>query len=371
MKVDQLKEKLNQSLYTQDYKHVFSLVESEKDDIVESNRLCYFYYICQLCRENYEAEGKLGLLAGKRTVDEAVDALLVLKREVQRVAYCDEYGSQDLPRIMKQVGANANDLLWLAQTSTMNPQDVLVRLRKWDAKKSTLVRTYQPKHRYDGVQIAFILCSNSKQELNETLFYLGRLNVPDGVTIDVMSIEEADSICSAYNEGMKASEAKYKVYLHHDVRIIEKDFIPRIIDVFMDREEVGLIGMVGTKEFPPDGIMWHLNRYGSVIETHVHETVDLRQYIKKEPIEAVLCDGLLMATQYDIPWREDIFDGWDFYDASQCMEFRRAGYKVMIPYQESSWCVHDCGFVNLKDYDKHREIFLTEYGKDTVGMTVG
>ena len=25
-------------------------------------------------------------------------------------------------------------------------------------------------------------------------------------------------------------------------------------------------------------------------------------------------DGLLMATQYDIPWREDLFDGWDFYD---------------------------------------------------------
>ncbi len=28
------------------------------------------------------------------------------------------------------------------------------------------------------------------------------------------------------------------------------------------------------------------------------------------PVECI--DGLLMATQYDVPWREDLFDGFDF-----------------------------------------------------------
>ena len=32
-------------------------------------------------------------------------------------------------------------------------------------------------------------------------------------------------------------------------------------------------------------------------------------------------DGLLLATQYDIDWREDLFENWHFYDISQCMEF--------------------------------------------------
>ena len=47
-------------------------------------------------------------------------------------------------------------------------------------------------------------------------------------------------------------------------------------------------------------------------------------------VEAV--DGLFIATQYDVKWREDIFDGWDFYDISQSEEFHRAGYKVVVPY---------------------------------------
>ena len=45
-----------------------------------------------------------------------------------------------------------------------------------------------------------------------------------------------------------------------------------------------------------------------------------------------------MATQYDVPWREDLFDGFDFYDVSQSFEFRKAGYTVGVPVQRDA-CV--------------------------------
>ena len=41
---------------------------------------------------------------------------------------------------------------------------------------------------------------------------------------------------------------------------------------------------------------------------------------------------------------KDLFDGWDFYDISQCQEFRRTGYKVVVPKQEEAWCIHDDGY---------------------------
>ena len=53
-------------------------------------------------------------------------------------------------------------------------------------------------------------------------------------------------------------------------------------------------------------------------------------------VEAV--NGSLIATQYDIPWREDILSGWEFYDVAQSLEMRRAGYKVVVPYQREAWC---------------------------------
>ena len=30
--------------------------------------------------------------------------------------------------------------------------------------------------------------------------------------------------------------------------------------------------------------------------------------------ESIVLDGLLMVTQYDLPWREDLFQGWDLYN---------------------------------------------------------
>ena len=74
-------------------------------------------------------------------------------------------------------------------------------------------------------------------------------------------------------------------------------------------------------------------------------------------------DGLLIATQYDIPWREDLFKKWDFYDVSQSFEFIDAGYKVVIPGQATDWYMHDCGIINLKNYNNERRLFVKEYSK--------
>ena len=63
----------------------------------------------------------------------------------------------------------------------------------------------------------------------------------------------------------------------------------------------------------------------------------------------------MIATQYDIPWREDLFTHFDFYDVSQSFEMRRAGYKVLVPYQETPWVIHDSSFAKLTYYDEARK----------------
>jgi hypothetical protein len=75
-----------------------------------------------------------------------------------------------------------------------------------------------------------------------------------------------------------------------------------------------------------------------------------------------IVDGLLMATQYDLPWREDLFPGWHFYDASQCMEFQKAGYSIAIPNQETPWCLHDSGITSGGlHYYLARKVFCAAY----------
>ena len=73
-------------------------------------------------------------------------------------------------------------------------------------------------------------------------------------------------------------------------------------------------------------------------------------------------DGMFMATQYDLAWREDVFDGWDFYDISQCFEFQKNGKKVVIPFQKHVWSYHDNHYSRLNQYGYYREILIDEYG---------
>lgn len=211
-------------------------------------------------------------------------------------------------------------------------------------------------------KICFIICVNNDKYIEECLYYINRLNVPEGYTVEVLTVREAHSMASGYNAAMKESDAKYKIYIHQDVFLIKKDIICSLIEIFEDKN-IGMIGVVGTQNMPDDGCMWNAPRVGCIYscggfstELFVASGKNNMPYME---VEAV--DGLFIATQYDIEWREDIFTGWDFYDASQSMEFRKAGYKVIVPYMDKPWVIHDDGFLNLQEYEKYRKIYISEY----------
>lgn len=215
-------------------------------------------------------------------------------------------------------------------------------------------------------KISFIICTNDEFYMRECRYYLENLEVPEGFEMDIIEVKGATSMTAGCNIGMNRSDAKYKIYLHQDVFLWNRNFIHDIIKIFRSDKKIGLIGMVGTPYMHKEGIMWHGVRYGGFYK--LKEGLDkglIKQFfpIERGYIEVEAVDGLLIATQYDIPWREDLFRKWDFYDVSQCFEFSDAGYKIVVPGQSTDWYIHDCGIVNLTNYNGERKIFLKEYGK--------
>ena len=113
----------------------------------------------------------------------------------------------------------------------------------------------------------------------------------------------------------------------------------------------------------PNGVMWNGERVMQDVQKVLWE--QYRYHLEDGFWEVDAVDGLLMATRCDIMWRDDIFDGWDFYDASHSFEMRRRKWKVVVPKQKSLWYIHDDKeIVKLWNYNKYRERFLAEYAKD-------
>lgn len=212
--------------------------------------------------------------------------------------------------------------------------------------------------------ISFIICVNNELYFEECSYYINRLTVPAGMEVDIIGIREADSMCAAYNLGMESTDAKYKVYMHQDVFITNPDFINRIIDIFKKNEDVGMIGMVGGIGMPKTGVTYLAWNVGTVDAREPDMAYQLMcgyNINKDMVVDAV--DGLLIATQYDVPWREDLFKGFDFYDVSQSFEMRRAGYKIVVPYQDRPWVVHVSGYAKLGKYKRDMDICRREYAE--------
>lgn len=213
-------------------------------------------------------------------------------------------------------------------------------------------------------KIAFIICTNDECWYNECVLYLSRLELPDDFDADVLQITDAKSMASGYNEGMRISDAKYKIYLHHDVFIIRTDFIKRVIAAFQEHPEVGIMGVLGTDRIIPGGSYWDNWTSGQVYALNPMQGFRMRgESTDQKLTAAVALDGMILMTQYDVEWREDIFTGWDFYDISQCLEFARKGYVAAVLHENENSCLHDCGYSKIGNYYKNREIFCKEYAE--------
>ena len=107
----------------------------------------------------------------------------------------------------------------------------------------------------DDKKFCFIICYNKEVYLNECLLYLQQLHIPDGYSMDILTISDAPSITKGYQAAMEESDAKYKIYMHQDVFILYPFFLDSLIQIFGSYHRIGMIGMAGSDILSEDYVM--------------------------------------------------------------------------------------------------------------------
>lgn len=202
----------------------------------------------------------------------------------------------------------------------------------------------------DKDQVAFIICADDEQCYNECVRYIQDLTVPEGYGTDIIGIWEADTIASGYQAGMCESNAKYKVYLRQDAFILNKDLITDVLKIFQEDEDIGMLGVIGASglDTRDDGsLRWDVGR---AVLYNGRMTVDAEytQARDKGYTEVRRINSLIMATQYDIPWRDGSSAGDEILHAE---EMQRRGYKVVVSFQDTPWCHCDSRIHQITDSD--------------------
>ena len=217
-------------------------------------------------------------------------------------------------------------------------------------------------------KFCFIICLSNELLFEESMHYIDHLNIPEGYSTELLTISDASSIAEAYNDAMAATDAKYKIYLHQYVMLLNRDILSDLLQIFSSDPQIGLIGMIGYERISRDGVMWNQRPIGNVFHKSQPSYPVLSDYHYSLSSDGLLfaaeIDGFFMATSNDLPWNTELLKGWDFYDAFQSITFLEHGYKIAVPVQRHPWCLHDAGKLpDLSNYDRYRHLFMETYSQ--------
>jgi hypothetical protein len=214
--------------------------------------------------------------------------------------------------------------------------------------------------------VAFLCCVDDDRKAERLERSIRALEPRDGVDVELFTVREQTSLGRAYNRLLRdAAGWRYKVYVHQDVVLLNRRLVEDLVRLFRHRT-VGLVGVAGCRFLPPSCVWWDgSGLFGRVIEDRGAgpKLLDFGDP-PSEYARAECVDGVLLATQYDVPWDERI-PGFHFYDVAQSTRFLLRGYEVVVARQGGPWVRHDMGVRDqrhLPAYAAAQEAFKALYG---------
>ena len=245
-------------------------------------------------------------------------------------------------------------------------------IKDWDEIKRIITDSSK---NVDNKKIAIIFCTNDNEMRLECEAYLRTLKVPDDYSLEVIEVVNAKSMTSGYNAAIINTDAKYKLYIHHDVWIIEPNVLLELIQTVQKFDDLKLVGVAGSGNLYIGGCWFDGENLEESfvkvcqnyeIETHLTEYIGkdvdcvgtLNDKIKLYRAKAI--DGVFMFTTIDVPWREDVFTNWHFYDISECVEYVKRGYECAF-FDNGKINIHHYVTVNGEaavEYLEWKDIFL-------------
>nr|WP_231040389.1 glycosyltransferase [Pectinatus frisingensis] len=171
------------------------------------------------------------------------------------------------------------------------------------------------------------------------------LHIPNGYIVKINTWKKEKGINRAriYNCILQQSSAKYKIYISENIYLINKNLLQDILTIFKSNEIIGLIGISGIKYVPVyENDQAAIYRYGEYYYLDQNNKPQSCKYnsipSKYETVQGI--GNIMFATQYDLPWREELPDMELYYNVSCSMEFIRKRLRVIVPRQLKPWCLN-------------------------------
>ena len=175
------------------------------------------------------------------------------------------------------------------------------------------------------------------------------------------------SLSELYNKGLNESKNDIVIFMHDDLIIETNNLTPKILKIFNENEEFGIIGIAGTTEIK-SGMWWQDREKMFGIVGHEHNGKRHVNYYSKQTFndklkEVVVIDGLFMMVhkkRIKHMFNEE-FKGFHFYDLPICVENFMSGVKIGLTTKIR--VTHKSIGETNKKWEKNKLFFEATYEK--------
>ena len=193
-------------------------------------------------------------------------------------------------------------------------------------------------------EIAFIIQKTDEKAWQACIESIESLKVPDGYSYQIVAWEAKEGVnFMLVEQQVRRIRAKYRIYLNENIGFINEDFLIDMLRIFQSDENIGMLGIAGCWKLPFSGRWQEADeKYGGVYMLNAsRQPVEQRfMDIPGDYVSVQAVDGMLFASQYDLPYSLDLANSVEGYCLLECLEFARNGYKIVVPAQKNLWCLY-------------------------------
>jgi len=175
-----------------------------------------------------------------------------------------------------------------------------------------------------------------KPSLEQTNVLLKSIGLPE---LDIIPISGIKTICENYNLGIEVAKYRIRAFIHEDVDLLEPNWVFKVLSVFAEYPDAGLVGFIGTTNPPEKGYWWWSGeQYIKGACFCREEKLDWSFGPKLfGPVNVESIDGFFMCTNRNVLFDENLNSEnrelchfLHLYDSDYCKIIKKMGYTIKV-----------------------------------------